>query len=448
MLLTTLIFIQVFLVGVLAWKNINWAITLVITFVPVYLIRLNFWFLPVTVLELWIGVIFLVWLLKVFREKQKITFSNYKWLAFFFLALATVAIYFSADKVAALGLWKAYFIEPFLFFIVVINSVKTKKDWQMLIKAIGLSVFVVAIPAIIQKFYPVGINNEFWAAEETRRVVSWYGFPNAIGLYLAPIAVFFWGYFIKDKQKHWDRLFALAVVSSSVAAIVFAKSEGALVGLVVGIVFVTFFSGHKNLQALTAVGVLVGIFIVLFTPALSDFAKTKVLLRDHSGQIRQQQWKETWTMLGSDKIVTGSGLSGYQAAIEPYHQEGIWLRDYDDPRWLDKVLFDETVRSQYWQPTEVYMYPHNIVLNFWTELGLFGLILFSLLTIKYFYNILRINYDENKYFYILISGSMIAILIHGLVDVPYFKNDLSLFWWLLLAMSWILVKNKKIHKTH
>ena len=29
-----------------------------------------------------------------------------------------------------------------------------------------------------------------------------------------------------------------------------------------------------------------------------------------------------------------------------------------------------------------------------------------------------------------------GIVIHGLVDVPYFKNDLSVEFWVLLGLSW------------
>ena len=33
---------------------------------------------------------------------------------------------------------------------------------------------------------------------------------------------------------------------------------------------------------------------------------------------------------------------------------------------------------------------------------------------------------------------MITMTVHGLVDVPYFKNDLACLFWILIAMSAIL----------
>ena len=31
---------------------------------------------------------------------------------------------------------------------------------------------------------------------------------------------------------------------------------------------------------------------------------------------------------------------------------------------------------------------------------------------------------------------MVAVIVHGLVDVPYFKNDLALEFWTFLGLAW------------
>jgi hypothetical protein len=33
-----------------------------------------------------------------------------------------------------------------------------------------------------------------------------------------------------------------------------------------------------------------------------------------------------------------------------------------------------------------------------------------------------------------IMAAMITIIIHGLVDVPYFKNDLAILFWIIMAL--------------
>jgi hypothetical protein len=32
--------------------------------------------------------------------------------------------------------------------------------------------------------------------------------------------------------------------------------------------------------------------------------------------------------------------------------------------------------------------------------------------------------------------ALVAVVVHGLVDVPYFKNDLSFEFWVLLGLAW------------
>jgi O-antigen ligase len=96
------------------------------------------------------------------------------------------------------------------------------------------------------------------------------------------------------------------------------------------------------------------------------------------------------------------------------------------------------------------MYPHNILLNFWVELGIAGMLLFIWIIGKYFwwgFKILKNKLSlENKYLVLGLIGAMTVIVVHGLVDVPYFKNDLSCLFWILIAMLSLLklqlIRNK------
>ena len=102
-----------------------------------------------------------------------------------------------------------------------------------------------------------------------------------------------------------------------------------------------------------------------------------------------------------------------------------------------------------WQPLEIYLYPHNIFLNFWSELGLIGLLVFIWLWFKAGL-INLINYWRFKTKTSLawlswgLAGAWLASFVHGLVDVPYFKNDLALMFWLGLAVTaWLNIELKQ-----
>jgi O-antigen ligase len=68
-----------------------------------------------------------------------------------------------------------------------------------------------------------------------------------------------------------------------------------------------------------------GAIISAYAP-VRQYAIKKITLRDLSGEIRKQQWRETWQMLKASpkKFIFGTGLANYQASIAPYHQEGIF----------------------------------------------------------------------------------------------------------------------------
>lgn len=433
------------------------AIAFVVFAMPVYLLRFQLWFLPMTILEIMILILFVVWLIKARKIKEKISLSNYKWWGLVFLLTATISVVVATDRVSALGVWRAYFIEPIMFFVVFINSIKTKEDWQRIIKALVWSALFVSVPAVIQKFTGWGITNEFWKNEETRRVVSWYGFPNAVGLYLAPIAMIMAGLILQSKIKFieawkakekvqlsfFEWLTFITFILSSLA-IIFAKSEGALIGLLGGLVFLGLFYPYK-LSRYGTLGLVVVLLVVGFVvPQVRNYAAEKFTLSDRSGQIRQQQWSETMDMLEANNEIFGAGLSNYQEAVYPYHKEAIWIEDKNEPNWKEKIQTDEEYRIKMWQPLEIYMYPHNFFLNFWSELGLFGLLAMIVLTLKFVANYFRVKSDENKKIYLILLAALIVVLVHGQVDVPYLKNDLSVLWWLLFGMSWLLIKNKKM----
>ncbi|MCK4524872.1 MAG: O-antigen ligase family protein, partial [Candidatus Andersenbacteria bacterium] len=88
--------------------------------------------------------------------------------------------------------------------------------------------------------------------------------------------------------------------------------------------------------------------------------------------------------------------------------------------------------------------PHNIFLAFYLQTGLIGFIGFVLILIWFFK---RMN-GAVPHSYNIINVLMIYILIHGLVDTTYWKNDLSLMFWLLIGMAIVgnlaLDKNQKV----
>ncbi|MFA5129186.1 MAG: O-antigen ligase family protein [Patescibacteria group bacterium] len=417
----------------LAWRNLLWATAVLLALLPTYLIRFSLGPMPMTALEAMIFILFVVWVIKLKIKKEKFNHplkilenKKWAWLIFAWLTFAIISLLISPDLRAAAGIFKAYFFEPIIFLFVLLSIVKTKKDLEIIFYALGISALYVSAFAIYQKFTGFAIPNPIWQAAETRRVTSFYGFPNAIGLYLAPIIVLYVGWLISKFQVSSFKfkkiiitnlkplIFQLFVIISSPAAVVFARSEGAYVGILAGLFFLGILT--KKLRRSTIVLAIIFVMVVALVPQFRNYAVEQITFKNDSGKVRLIMWQETWQMIRG-RLFSGAGLAGYQETFAPYH------------------------KAKY---IEIYLYPHNLFLNFWSELGLGGLLVFLLIIIKFFKDNIKKFFAPNPALFVTLSAAMITIFVHGLVDVPYFKNDLAILFWLIIGLS--LLELKKMPK--
>jgi len=474
---------------ILAYRRLEWAVMILIVALPSYLIRFNIFGLPLTLLEVMIWIVFLVWFLKncsyiienlklkirylLKIENCKLKINNrypFDWELILLLIISFIAAGVSGFTSSSLGIWKAYFFESTLLFIVVLNvfgnakvqiNAKLRKyennSIEKIIWALAVGALAVSLLAIYQKVTGQFIDNAVWQAVATRRVVSFFGYPNAVGLYLGPLTMVFIGWSFKLWSDYKSQVisykllvinlsFYIGTTLLSIFSIYFAKSKGALVGVAAGLVVFGLLAGKKVRRVTIPLVLVAGIIVFSYTPARNLVVQTTTF-NTVSGQIRRAGWSDTWKMLKDGRLITGTGLANYQTAINPYHTEGIFIKN-DDPDWLRKVRFNADYRKKAWQPLEIYLYPHNIFLNFWSELGLAGLLLFVWIIGKFFYTSVKIIKQPVISYKLLVMGligAMTVIVVHGLVDVPYFKNDLAVMFWLLVALlSLVDLQNREI----
>jgi len=416
----------------IAWNRFNYALVLFFFLLPTYLIRFNIGPLPTTLLEMMFGIIFLIWIIKqksVIRyqitkiiKENKLLFAG----IILFIATATISIFTSSNLKSALGEWKAFYIEPIIMLCILVTSYKlqvTKKLKNDIIFALILSGLATSLLAIYQHFTGWLVPYDFWQNNDTFRVTAWYGFPNGVGLFLAPI----WPlalYLINQKISNFKFQISnwiiiipcILYLVLSPLAIFYAKSTGALIGLTagIGILLLT----YKKTRWPTILLAIVCFFSLLSFSSLSGL-KDEIFFQDRSGQIRLSMWSDTVNFL-KDNPITGAGLASYPEKIVPYHT---------------------TVNGE---GIEIFHHPHNIFLTMWVNLGLFGLIGFILIIIWsikqslsfIIYHLSPSNKTIKQYnnITIYLLSSLTIILVMGLVDSPYIKNDLAIFFWLLPAL--------------
>jgi len=212
----------------------------------------------------------------------------------------------------------------------------------------------------------------------------------------------------KDEKK--KRNFAILTLILNFLAIGFSFSQGGWLAIAIGIALFLFLMGYKK----TVAGLVVaGVLVLAFLPA----AREVVTFSDQAGENRLILWQTTQNYLFSSPthFFLGAGLRRFYSDVQ---------------KPLANVVMEPLI------------YPHNIILNFWSETGLFGLLSFLFIYITLLWQSFAL-YRKNKLWGAVMLATWLAFLVHGLVDVPYFKNDLSFLFWIFCALTF-LFNNKEV----
>lgn len=417
---------EYFIVGIgsilyatLVARRIETAVIVLPAFAPLYLVRFSFGSLPMTMLEMLLIILacgailrsrktLLASLVPRSATEQALLIS----IAAFALS-ASISVAVSPDTRAALGVFKAYFIEPIAYFWIAVSILPSIQSARRIVIGLACMAAFIGATALVQAFTGIGIPDP-WFVE--RRATGFFPYPNAVGLFIAPllplIAVLYWG------GKKWQQCAVGVALMVGFGGIIAAQSMGALAGLMAALAVWGFFWSKRSRQKTIAVIAALSIAVVVVLP-LRHAVINEVGFRTWSGMVRTVMWSETRDML-FDHWLTGAGLAGYQHVIKDYHGA-----DY----------------------LEIFLYPHSMVLNVWSELGLYGLISWLALLIILFTMIIsvlrkeRVMRDERmRALGFGCIAALIVILIHGLVDVPYFKNDLSFLFWTQAAIIFMFYR--------
>jgi len=378
---------------------------LTILLAPLYVVRFNVGPYPSTLLEVLVGLTFLSWVADAGVKGLK-GLKNTSASAALFLVAAAISVVVSPDKRGALGVFKAYFVEPILIYLVIKDVIKSKRDWRQLLTVLGLSGLWVALLAIAQELFGWPVFAPHEAA--LGRAHSVYNTANAVGLYVGPIMFLLLGSL--GRFGGFGKAGIIGGIGIMVAAILLSKSTGAMVGLVTALLVASaYFLLPKKwvirvMGGIAVTGVILGVLFFLnisnFTPQNAD---PYVRESTDTLQFRLCLWEGARNLL-LDNPVFGAGLSGF------------------------KELYSQKYFTCDAEPLE---YPHNWVLNFWAETGILGLLGFVWVFGSYFRGLKGLKGIKEKAAF---AAAMLYWLVHGLVDVPYFKNDLALEFWVIVGL--------------
>lgn len=392
------------LFAIVGWRSRVWGLACIAALLPSYVIRFHLFGIPFTFLEFCILLLFFIFLLRDSVGKKFPWWGTSAWTFItVFLVAATIALIVTPRPIAGLGLWKAYILEPLLVFLMM-TSVRSEKDVKKILYGLGIASIVVSSIAIGQYLTGWGIPAP-WQALPDRRSVSVYGYPNAVGLFLAPIIVGSLGLLLFQRGV-FLKIFCTPVVMLGILALRTAKVEGAEIAvLIAGVVLFLWTRWRWVALGCTMLGM-----IIAFTQASS---RALLLFQDVSGDVRLALWQGTLNLLTAHPFV-GAGLAGF-------------------PQLYDQYRLPSHV--------ELLVYPHNLLFDFWTELGLLGA-LWVIGMFVWLFSLLWRHRKNATAFSKIFCGVFIAYLIYGMVDVVYFKNDLAVMFWMWIGLTAALVSTR------
>ena len=371
-------------------KIVQIGIYLIVFSLPLYLIRFEIGWVPFNLLEILIYLLFLFWLLtkpklkEIFKEKE-----FFYPILILFIGL-TISTLFSNDIFISAGIWKGWFLAPLFFFLILIDSLKEKKEIKNIILSLTFSGLIVAC---ISLFYYLTHNLTY-----DGRLRGFYLSANFLAMYLSPILILSLALYSSLKKRSLRIL--LFITQLIIFFVIYLTySYGALIGLL-GASLILLFK-RKKIFSLILLFLIISSFFFQFS---SYKFQGMVNFSYPSIESRLAIWQSVWSIIKDHSLIgIGPGMFqeyylNYQFKFEPY------------PEWAVPQ-------------------PHNIFLAFWLQTGIIGLIGFIWLLFVFF------KKNKPSFLDLILIASMVYILIHGLIDTTYWKNDLALIFWLIIALK-------------
>lgn len=328
---------------------------------------------------------------------------------YLFLLAAGTAVFFSEDKVRALGIFKGWFFFPLVLFLVLINSNKQNQLPYLALPLVS-SGSLISIWAILQKAGIVGLS--FYQKADPAsfsqylnspiRAFGPFESPNYLAMFLVPtflLSLLSW----QLAKNHNQKTLLLCCFATMVLAIIFSGSSGGFLALVTGVIIIMI----GRIKKRRGIGYLVIAPLIMLLLANYLILSGRVLFS--SDQARAAIYEQSAKLL-SDNYIVGLGLGDFSDQIAAATK--------NLPAFQEFVL-------------PYALHPHNLFLALWLNLGLFGLIIFLVLIYLFFQKI------KAQKALLPLAAAMIAVLAHGIVDTTYFKNDLSALFWLTYSMAFL-----------
>ncbi len=322
------------------------------------------------------------------------------------LVAGILGIYAAPDHLRGLGIYRAYFVEAIAMFYIAVDLLRGRQELRNFLLVAAAGSCVMAVGQIVS-FVAVTAQGHLQLGDAPAFLNT---SPNADAMYLEPPLAFATA-FVLFPSRPRERQIASGVLALVLVGVVLTLSRGSYLSMAVlaGVIVLAAQTWKWRLRAIAALAALA--LIVLEIP----YVNQRFLDLARSVTNRESLYTQAITML-SQRPLLGAGFDGFPVRVAPLRNSG--------------------------QPIQ--LYPHNLWLTTWSEIGLLGVIAFAVI----FFGLLvrgalALPYATDIYRPLLWGavGAVVLYTVHGMFDSPYWKNDLSVEFWLLAALQVVAVRS-------
>jgi O-antigen ligase len=294
-------------------------------------------------------------------------------------------------------------VEPVLFWYLCRTVLRSPADGAWLVYTLLATTTVVAMVGLVQLVVGGAVTD----VQGVRRVLGTYTSPNHFALLLGRSVPFLLALaWLFPKRRTAAGVGLLICLGALLAT--FSVGGWLATGLAI-LVVVGLLGGRRPVLALADAGVILTAVVVLAVP--SERLGGRLDPRQGTSFVRVQLWQAGAELVGESPLL-GIGLDNflyrYPAKIPP---------------------------NTPYEPN--LSHPHNLVLQFWLQLGLLGLtaLLWRFVQIAWRAATTAHRSVLARALAVGALGSMADFVAHGLVDNGYFLPDMAVVFWLTLAVA-------------
>ena len=395
-----------------------WAVWAVIIGSPLYLLRTDILGIPTTALELGIYAVAIIFAINWARQDKLATkllnfynlFKSYRWPLLIWLGFTLLSAILSPEWRLSFGILKGWFFDPLLL-VLLLTSLENNEDVlnPKSVAAYGL----IGAGTIIAAY---GIYDYiFGYTFETGRLDAFYTSPNYAAMFLGPALVVSLA-MLKQKWESRYKIPLIITTSLIFIALLMTRSFGGYVAILISLLIGTAVSNLAvRWRAALASALIIAAGLALMAGAIQLSGHYNNFYRVGSWQIRNELWRAAAAMI-KQKPLTGVGLGYFQ-------------------RELPRLRVSRPDLFQLKSELLKFHLPHNLYLTVAAESGVLALLGFVWFVGQWLYLARRSYKMTNEIIILGYLAAMMVILVHGLVDTTYFKNDLAVLFWLIISMA-------------